>query len=80
MSTVYSQTGRTLISRGQRPRGEFVGLIARAPLALVDLLLLWQQRAIERHHLAGLSDHHLKDIGFSRADVELEASKPFWRG
>jgi uncharacterized protein YjiS (DUF1127 family) len=25
-----------------------------------------------------LSDHTLKDIGLSRADVEGEANKPFW--
>ncbi|MGF1609485.1 MAG: DUF1127 domain-containing protein [Kiloniellales bacterium] len=80
MSTVYSQTGKTLISRGPRPRGDFLGLIARAPGALFEIVMLWQQRAIERHHLAGLSEHHLKDIGFSRADVEREFSKPFWRG
>ena len=79
MSTVCSQTGKTLVKRGRRPRSDFLGLIARAPGALVDLVLLWQQRAVERHHLASLGEYHLKDIGISQADVEFETSKPFWR-
>ena len=45
----------------------------------VDLLLLWQQRARDRRQLQSLSDHMLRDIGLTRADVFAEASKPFWR-
>jgi len=44
-----------------------------------DRLLSWYDRAHERAHLRSLDDHMLKDIGISRADVEVEASKPFWR-
>jgi uncharacterized protein YjiS (DUF1127 family) len=44
-----------------------------------DVLLLWLQRRRERHHLAGLSDHVLKDIGVTRADVDDETRKAFWR-
>ena len=79
MSSVHSQIAKTLISQGPRSRGDFVGLVSQAPRVLLDLLLLWQQRASERHHLAGLSEFHLKDIGFSRADVEAEIVKPFWQ-
>jgi uncharacterized protein YjiS (DUF1127 family) len=46
---------------------------------LVTLLLTWQQRARDRRQLQSLSDHMLRDIGLSRADVWFEASKPFWR-
>ena len=46
--------------------------------ALVERVLLWQQRLSERHSLRGMSDQMLKDIGLSRADIEREASKPFW--
>ena len=46
---------------------------------MVTLLLTWQQRARERRQLESLSDHMLRDIGLSRADVFAEASKPFWR-
>ena len=45
----------------------------------IDLLLIWQQRARDRRQLESLSDHMLRDIGLSRADVFAEASKPFWR-
>ncbi len=46
------------------------------------LWLAWAElclaRAAERRHLSGLSDHELKDIGLSRADVEREGRR--WRG
>ena len=44
-----------------------------------DVVLLWLQRRRERYHLAGLSDHVLKDIGVTRADVDGETRKAFWR-
>jgi uncharacterized protein YjiS (DUF1127 family) len=37
------------------------------------------RRARQRRDLAALSDHHLRDIGLSRTDVEAEIGKPFWR-
>jgi uncharacterized protein YjiS (DUF1127 family) len=37
------------------------------------------RRARQRRDLAALSDHALRDIGLSRADVELEIGKPFWK-
>jgi uncharacterized protein YjiS (DUF1127 family) len=45
----------------------------------VTLLLLWHERARQRRQLETLSDHMLRDIGLSRADVLAEATKPFWR-
>ena len=44
-----------------------------------DVLLLWLQRWRERRQIAGLSDHVLKDIGVTRADVDGETRKAFWR-
>jgi uncharacterized protein YjiS (DUF1127 family) len=44
-----------------------------------ELLLVWYQRARERRQLECLSDHMLRDIGLSRADVMAEATKPFWQ-
>ncbi len=60
-----------------RPAGRKVetGLVARA----VDLLLIWSDRMRQRRHLAELDDRLLQDIGISRADVESEISRPFWR-
>lgn len=54
--------------------------LRRNPLsALVQRLLDWQERSFQRQDLWRLGDHELKDIGLSRADVEAEAGKPFWR-
>jgi len=40
----------------------------------------WGERVRQRHALAGLDVRTLRDIGLSRADVDGEVSKPFWRG
>lgn len=45
----------------------------------VDLLIVWQERAIQRRHLAGLDERGLKDVALSRADIAPEIAKPFWR-
>jgi uncharacterized protein YjiS (DUF1127 family) len=44
-----------------------------------ELLLIWFERTRQRRELSQLSSHMLKDIGLSRADVEAEVTKPFWR-
>ncbi|HSK41116.1 MAG TPA: DUF1127 domain-containing protein [Arenibaculum sp.] len=54
--------------------------IGQRLLAAIDLLFDWQDRRRQRRHLAGLPDELLRDIGRTRADVEREVSKPFWRG
>ncbi|HZF36694.1 MAG TPA: DUF1127 domain-containing protein [Candidatus Angelobacter sp.] len=46
---------------------------------LLDLLSTWLQRARERRALHALDDGMLKDIGLTRADIDFEAHKPFWR-
>jgi uncharacterized protein YjiS (DUF1127 family) len=43
-----------------------------------DFLLTWQERSRQRHELGLLTDHMLRDIGLSRADVLAEATKRFW--
>lgn len=53
--------------------------LRRLPGKLAETILVWQERAAERAHLAALDDRLLKDIGLSRADVERETSIPFWR-
>jgi len=45
---------------------------------ITDRLDRWHRLARERRQLQALSDHMLKDIGLTRADVEREASRPFW--
>jgi uncharacterized protein YjiS (DUF1127 family) len=44
-----------------------------------EQVLVWLERARQRRQLQQLGDHMLRDIGLSRADVEAEVSKPFWR-
>jgi uncharacterized protein YjiS (DUF1127 family) len=44
-----------------------------------DLLLTWMARARDRRQLAAMCDRELKDMGISRADVQAESRKPFWR-
>lgn len=38
----------------------------------------WRQLSKDRAELARMSDHRLRDIGLSRADVLKESSRPFW--
>lgn len=51
----------------------------RSFLAMRIMLLLWHERARQRHLLMELDDRMLKDMGISRADAYHEARKPFWR-
>jgi uncharacterized protein YjiS (DUF1127 family) len=55
-----------------RPRR---GWFARAQA----LLHLWRRRIYERAELTGLSEHDLRDVGLSDAEVWAEAQKWFWQ-
>ena len=79
MAYARSQSFRTPVARLPKGPADFVGIVASTVLRGVETVLAWQERASERQHLAGLDDHYLKDMGITRADVEWEASKPFWR-
>jgi uncharacterized protein YjiS (DUF1127 family) len=54
-------------------------LARRAMSATLQQLLLWQERATERHHLSMAEDRMLRDVGLTRADLAPEIRKPFWR-
>jgi uncharacterized protein YjiS (DUF1127 family) len=54
-------------------------LARRAMSATLQQLLLWQERATQRHHLMTTEDHRLRDMGLTRAAVAREIKKPFWR-
>jgi uncharacterized protein YjiS (DUF1127 family) len=49
------------------------------PGRLLDLLVRCLKRRRQRISLAALSDLVLCDIGLTRADVAIEADKPFWQ-
>ncbi len=60
-------------------------LLSSRSLSLAALLRAYGQRVSrwhalyrQRQQLAALSDEMLKDLGLSRADIETEASRPFW--
>jgi uncharacterized protein YjiS (DUF1127 family) len=43
------------------------------------LVARWIERARQRHALAELDDHLLRDIGVTRVEAAREVEKPFWR-
>jgi uncharacterized protein YjiS (DUF1127 family) len=51
------------------------GIVTR----LFDQLMSWHDQARQRRHLGELDDRLLRDIGLSRAEVDHEISRPFWR-
>jgi uncharacterized protein YjiS (DUF1127 family) len=78
MSTFNLASSRT-------PRRDLSSIAARLPrsfargaMRVAELLLTWHERSRQRHQLQRLSDHMLRDIGLSRADVLAETTKPFW--
>ena len=54
------------------------GKIRRVVSKCLQKLVIWQERAEQRHALNELNERMLKDIGVSRADAYKEARKPFW--
>ena len=58
-----------------RPAG---AIVLQALARGFENVLVWQDRARQRHRLAEFDDRMLSDIGLSRADVHRETEKPFW--
>jgi uncharacterized protein YjiS (DUF1127 family) len=54
-------------------------LLGRALSAGLARLLLWQERATQRHRLSMIDDDALRDVGLRRADLAPEIRKWFWR-
>lgn len=52
--------------------------LAAWPQRTGGTLHLWMERYRQRRALARLSDHMLKDLGFSRSDAGREFGKRFW--
>jgi uncharacterized protein YjiS (DUF1127 family) len=46
---------------------------------LFDLVQNWTERRRARGQLYQMPDYMLQDIGVSRAEVDSEFNKPFWR-
>jgi len=54
------------------------GKVRRVVAKCVNVIMIWQERAEQRHALGELNEHMLKDIGVSRTDAYKEYRKPFW--
>jgi uncharacterized protein YjiS (DUF1127 family) len=80
MNQIFATDGISRRSQApNRPWSRFVHTVDASLGVAFDAVALWQRRHRDRLHLLSLDDHMLHDIGVSMADVEREASKPFWR-
>lgn len=68
-------TVRSHLQRLSAPLTHFAGGLARIAVELE----MMATRNRSRRALRELPDDLLKDVGLSRADIEREMSKPFWR-
>jgi uncharacterized protein YjiS (DUF1127 family) len=48
------------------------------PRGALSTILSWADRRRQRHALAELDDHLLRDIGLTRHQARVEMGKPFW--
>lgn len=83
MRTISSPTVQESLSNIHVGAKTFAAGLWTLPEALARrgfmLLLLWTRRDRQRRELAHLTEHQLRDVGLSRADLLAEADKPFWR-
>jgi uncharacterized protein YjiS (DUF1127 family) len=54
-------------------------VLGRGLTRAIDLFYEWSERAHQRRRLQLLTQRDLRDLGLTLADVDREASKPFWR-
>ena len=54
-------------------------IVARTVWGAAEATQSWYDRWQQRQALMRLDDHLLKDIGVSRAEADLEGTKPFWK-
>jgi len=53
-------------------------LVRQVFIKPLEIIVIWQERAEQRHILRSLDSRMLKDIGVSASDANREAGKPFW--
>jgi uncharacterized protein YjiS (DUF1127 family) len=53
--------------------------VARLSCIVRRTLHIWSARLDDRHHLAGLHEFELREMGMTLADRDREAGKPFWQ-
>jgi uncharacterized protein YjiS (DUF1127 family) len=73
-----AQVINNLGSRGSIRQGQ-ASYISEGLVSLFNRVQDWAERRRTRNHLYQMPDYILHDIGVSRAEVESEYDKPFWR-
>ena len=79
-----------IVLRRRRPteRNELLHLVPHSKItprtslgtdAARQIIAQWRRRVRIRNELIRLSNGDLRDIGWTRAEVEAECRKPFWR-
>jgi uncharacterized protein YjiS (DUF1127 family) len=58
--------------------GGLLALVLALPLYVLEMTAFWTELARQRRALGMLDERLLRDIGLSRADIEVETSKRFW--
>ena len=74
-------TGSVRSERGHDVGVSIACLLAHAAngvLRMIGVLRDWNERARQRHQLAALGDHLLRDIGIDRDAERRESSRHFW--
>ncbi len=79
MTNVQCSTLQSPAAGASQSALDAIARLARLPLAILETLLVWQERDQQRRHLAALDDRLLSDMGISRAAAAREAAIPFWR-
>lgn len=54
-------------------------MLAQFAVVFAAVVTKWRTNARTRNHLSQLGDHHLRDIGLTRAAANREAQLPFWK-
>jgi uncharacterized protein YjiS (DUF1127 family) len=74
MAQVISNLGRA--QGGSSRRNSYIG---EGLIGLFNRVSEWSERRRARNHLYQMPDYILHDIGVSRAEVDAEYEKPFWK-
>ena len=53
--------------------------LVKKVIAIISAMNLWIERYHQRKQLAELEPRMMRDLGLSKAQVQAEISKPFWK-
>ncbi len=79
LGTILQVTPAERPNRVKRTMVRFLIGVAVFLRNFVDILLRWQERVQSRRQLTMMDSHILNDIGVTRAEIDAEVRKPFWR-